>query len=267
MAPCARLCLPVLLFAVSFSEGFVLPFSAPRSGGGTRSRGCDGVPTAATPSFRRRVAASHHVHQRRRPDSSLSVLGPDGKEIDIIRHREAYSYSEYWDDFYAGGEAGSLKDGEAYDWFFGYARLAVHLNLHVGGARAGRVLVLGCGNSEVSPLMWENGWKNIVSIDFCSPVIEAMQKVHSDKAGMEWKVMDARDMSAFDTGSFDAVIDKGMTDSVMFNDNFATMMAKVSFEVARVLKPGGVYLLTDYRDPERVQELFERDEWESGSLT
>lgn len=57
------------------------------------------------------------------------------------------------------GEAGSLKDGEAYDWFFGYARLAVYLNLHVGGARAGRVLVLGCGNSEVSPQMWENGWK------------------------------------------------------------------------------------------------------------
>lgn len=35
-------------------------------------------------------------------------------------------------------------------------------------------------------------------------------------------------MSDFETGSFDAVIDKGMTDSVMFNDNFATMMAKVS---------------------------------------
>lgn len=57
------------------------------------------------------------------------------------------------------GEAGSLEDGECYDWFFGYSRMAVYLNLHVGGARAGRVLVLGCGNSEVSPKMWENGWK------------------------------------------------------------------------------------------------------------
>ncbi|CAN0263489.1 unnamed protein product [Laminaria digitata] len=53
----------------------------------------------------------------------------------------------------------------------------------------------------------------------------------------------------------------------MYNDKFAVMMAKVSFEVARVLKPGGVYLMTDYRDPERVQELFQRDEWEGGSLT
>ncbi|CAM9829326.1 unnamed protein product [Ectocarpus fasciculatus] len=115
--------------------------------------------------------------------------------------------------------------------------------------------------------MWENGWKDIVSIDFCNPVIEAMQAAHADKSGMEWKVMDARDMAEFETGSFDAVIDKGLTDSVMYNDKFAVMMAKVSYEVARVLKPGGVYLMTDYRDPERIQELFEREEWESGSLT
>ncbi|CAM9128312.1 unnamed protein product [Ectocarpus sp. 4 AP-2014] len=75
--------------------------------------------------------------------------------------------------------------------------------------------------------MWENGWKDIVSIDFCNPVIEAMQSAHADKPGMEWKVMDARDMAEFETGSFDAVIDKGLTDSVMYNDKFSVMMAKV----------------------------------------
>lgn len=30
--------------------------------------------------------------------------------------------------------------------------------------------------------------RNIVNIDFCAPVIEAMKKVHADKPGMEWKV-------------------------------------------------------------------------------
>lgn len=39
--------------------------------------------------------------------------------------------------------------------------------------------------------------------------------------------MDARDMAELETGSFDAVIDKGLTDSVMYNDKFAIMMAKV----------------------------------------
>ncbi|CAM9351865.1 unnamed protein product, partial [Sphacelaria rigidula] len=40
-----------------------------------------------------------------------------------------------------------------------------------------------------------------------------------------------------------------------------------SLEVARVLKPGGVFLLTDYRDPEWMQDLFTRDEWKGGSIT
>lgn len=39
--------------------------------------------------------------------------------------------------------------------------------------------------------------------------------------------MDARDMAEFEAESFDAVIDKGMTDAIMFNDKFALMMAKV----------------------------------------
>lgn len=34
-------------------------------------------------------------------------------------------------------------------------------------------------------------------------------------------------MAEFETGSFDAVIDKGLTDSVMYNDKFSIMMAKV----------------------------------------
>lgn len=39
--------------------------------------------------------------------------------------------------------------------------------------------------------------------------------------------MDARDMAEFEAESFDAVIDKGMTDAVMFNDKFSLMIAKV----------------------------------------
>lgn len=34
-------------------------------------------------------------------------------------------------------------------------------------------------------------YRDIVSIDFCKPVIEAMQKAHADKPGMQWKVRQA----------------------------------------------------------------------------
>lgn len=47
--------------------------------------------------------------------------------------------------------------------------------------------------------------RDIVNIDFCKPVIEAMQKVHADKAGMEWKVrlFMSRICSDFGTLSFE----------------------------------------------------------------
>lgn len=54
-----------------------------------------------------------------------------------------------------------------------------------------------------------------------------MEKAHADKPGMEWRVMDARDMSELETGSFDAVIDKGLTNSIMYNDKFRVMVAQV----------------------------------------
>ena len=34
-------------------------------------------------------------------------------------------------------------------------------------------------------------------------------------------------MAGLETGSFDAVIDKGLTDSIMYNDKFSIMMAEV----------------------------------------
>lgn len=40
-------------------------------------------------------------------------------------------------------------------------------------------------------------------------------------------------MAEFENESFDAVIDKGMTDSIMYNDKFSVMMAKVSHPVIR----------------------------------
>ena len=46
-------------------------------------------------------------------------------------------------------------------------------------------------------------------------------------------------MSGLETGSFDAVIDKGLTDSVMYNDKFAMMMAKVGLKAQKEAFPTG----------------------------
>lgn len=87
--------LPVLLAATPFVDGFVIPTPIPNRGVALQGR----HDLAAT---RPVASVAPWTRRRRRPDMRRSALGPDGNEIDIIRHREADSFPEYWDDFYAG---------------------------------------------------------------------------------------------------------------------------------------------------------------------
>ncbi|KAH9623922.1 hypothetical protein KSS87_017255 [Heliosperma pusillum] len=63
--------------------------------------------------------------------------------------------------------------------------------------------------------MANNGYEDIVNIDISSVVIEAMQKKYSNSSKLTYITMDVRNMSAFQTGSFDAIIDKGTLDSIL----------------------------------------------------
>ena len=98
MAPHRCLLLPVFVTAAFFVEGFVPPVAIHEGGSALRSRNGRSQPAPRPDApFPRRPLA-----RRPRPDTRRSALGPDGREIDIIRHREAYSYVEYWEAFYAG---------------------------------------------------------------------------------------------------------------------------------------------------------------------
>lgn len=99
MAPHARLCLHAFLVAACCVKGFVVPATTPNKVGTLRSRG------GCAQGYTRRIASKSTLRWspcRPRPDTRRRALGPDGNEIDILRHREAYSYPEYWEDFYAG---------------------------------------------------------------------------------------------------------------------------------------------------------------------
>lgn len=47
-------------------------------------------------------------------------------------------------------------------------------------------------------------------------------------------------MSELETASFDAVIDKGLTDAVMHNDNFAVMVGKVGGTCTAITSETGI---------------------------
>ncbi len=109
------------------------------------------------------------------------------------------------------------------------------------------VLVLGCGNSELSEnLLKEMNFKNIFNIDFSSHVIRSMKE---KVPALCWEVMDVKDLK-FNNSYFDLVIDKATMDSLLCGDNSSLNAAMMLREVQKVLKTGGIYMLVSCGEPD-----------------
>jgi len=59
-----------------------------------------------------------------------------------------------------------------------------------------KILMIGCGNSPLSEEMYDQGYKNIISIDISGIVIDQMQtKADKDGRKLVYLEMDATNMS------------------------------------------------------------------------
>ncbi|PAV19595.1 S-adenosyl-L-methionine-dependent methyltransferase [Pyrrhoderma noxium] len=122
---------------------------------------------------------------------------------------EQYGTMEYWNERYQ-----KESDGQSFDWFKSYKDIA-DLIQELIPDKSSRILMLGCGNSKLSEDMYDDGYQNIVNIDYSSIVIEQMKERHGEtRSSMEWHEMDIRDLK-FDDNSFDVAIDKGTMDAMM----------------------------------------------------
>ncbi|GER31461.1 S-adenosyl-L-methionine-dependentmethyltransferases superfamily protein [Striga asiatica] len=139
---------------------------------------------------------------------------------------QAYGEAWYWDNRYS-------QDSSTFDWYQKYPSLAPLIRLYV--PRRHPILVVGSGNSAFSEGMADDGYDEIVNIDISSVVIEAMQKKYQSRPQLKYMKMDVRDMSAFGTRSFAAVIDKGTLDSLLCGQNSQHNSSKMLEEVWRYI--------------------------------
>ncbi|CAL5094756.1 unnamed protein product [Urochloa decumbens] len=170
-----------------------------------------------------------------------------------------YGAAAYWDARYSSSgshASAAAAAGEFFDWYQTYPALRPLLRVRVPVPAASRVLMLGCGNSLLSEDMTKDGYEDIVNIDISSVVIEQMREKHKEIPQLTYMQMDVRDMSFFGDESFDCVLDKGTLDAMMCADDAPDGASKMLAEVARLLRPHGIYLLITYGAPkERVPLL------------
>ncbi|PBK72505.1 S-adenosyl-L-methionine-dependent methyltransferase [Armillaria solidipes] len=182
---------------------------------------------------------------------------------------EQYGTKDYWDQRYQ-----AESDVRSFDWFKKYSDIADLLRELIPD-KTSKVLMLGCGNSTLSEDMYDDGYKNIVNVDYSSVVIEQMQKRHgTDRPEMEWRVMDVRELE-FADDHFDVAIDKGTMDAMMTAkgdvwvrfteadppEQVVSDCTKEVDEVIRVLrKSSGLFLYLTFGQPHFRRRFLARPE-------
>eukprot|EP00758_Cryptobia_borreli_P001976 Tbor_TRINITY_DN2683_c0_g1::TRINITY_DN2683_c0_g1_i1::g.17986::m.17986 len=159
-----------------------------------------------------------------------------------------YGKSEYWNERY------KVKD-TTFDWFVTYEPIRSLIQSIVQHDH--KILVVGAGNSCLSPQMYENGYHHITNIDISDVVIHQMSSRYKEQDRMIWVNMDARKME-FPNNSFDIVIDKGTVDSLLCGSNSFQSVYQMNKSVARVLKRGGKYIVITYGQPDTRIDHYRR---------
>jgi len=93
-----------------------------------------------------------------------------------------YGDPSYWEERYKGN-ADSI-----FDWLEDYETLKPIIDELKLNKQKTRVLILGCGNSELSENMYDDGYKLIFNTDISKNVITNMQKRNESRQGMKCNI-------------------------------------------------------------------------------
>eukprot|EP00929_Paragymnodinium_shiwhaense_P102786 TRINITY_DN6601_c0_g1_i2.p1 TRINITY_DN6601_c0_g1~~TRINITY_DN6601_c0_g1_i2.p1 ORF type:complete len:360 (-),score=119.97 TRINITY_DN6601_c0_g1_i2:47-1126(-) len=180
--------------------------------------------------------------------------GLTDEEVEKLGNSYTYANANYWDDYYNKTEA-----EERFDWYGSWdspisfvdaggktvkKELGELLKPHLE-RDSRKILMLGCGNSDMSTKMYAAGFEDIVNIDISPKLLDELRAQHeTTMPKMKWLYMNVSQLE-FEDASFDVVLDKGTFDAIEQN---AQLLKEAMLETNRVLKPDGVLLSTTYND-------------------
>ncbi|XP_059196441.1 eEF1A lysine and N-terminal methyltransferase [Centropristis striata] len=151
----------------------------------------------------------------------------------LPRTAEEFSSAEYWERFFK-------KRGEkAFEWYGDYNKLCGVLHKYI--KVQDKVLVVGCGNSELSEQMYDVGYKHLTNIDISETVVTHMNQRNAERRpGLTFQQVDAT-QTPYEEASFKAALDKGTLDA-MASEEEGALARNMLTEVGRVLSVGGRYV-------------------------
>ena len=161
-----------------------------------------------------------------------------------------YANASYWNERYSNLITEDNED-ISYEWYQDWATLkSLLLPLLAKNDPSFEVLIPGCGSSKLGKAIYDEGCKNITSIDSSQVVISHMADYHNSFEEMEFCVMDACDMEFIPNDCFSLIVDKALFDCQLTGDSNFFKVTRLVSEMYRVLKPGGAYVIISHGAPD-----------------
>ncbi|KAK7817894.1 hypothetical protein U0070_005537 [Myodes glareolus] len=165
---------------------------------------------------------------------------------------------DYWEKFF------QQRGKKSFEWYGTYLELCEVLHKYIKPRE--KLLVIGCGNSELSEQLYDVGYQDIVNIDISEVVIKQMKERNaSRRPHMSFLKMDMTQME-FPDATFQVVLDKGTLDAVLTDEEEKTLQRvdRMLAEVGRVLQVGGRYLCISLAQAHILKKAvghFSREGW------
>lgn len=197
------------------------------------------------------------------------------EQVEKMKNSFTYANPRYWDDYY-----NKTSVEERFDWYGSWDTSIQEMSFAPKGgteqvtARAigdilrpyltpeSQIMMLGCGNSNMSEQMYSAGFENIVNVDISEKLLASLrERLGASMPRMRWVYENASALS-FEPGTFDVTIDKGTFDAIEQNK---PLLQSAVAEAHRTLRPGGFFLSVTFNRPEvRVeQQMREAVNWGS----
>lgn len=195
------------------------------------------------------------------------------EQVQELNKSFTYANPNYWDDYY-----NKTSEEERFDWYGSWDTAVQEVTISDSGdeqksatkrvgdilrpyvAAESRILMLGCGNSDMSEKMYRQGFEDIMNVDISENLLEKLrQKLGAAAPRMRWQYANASSLD-FPERAFDVTIDKGTFDAIEQNK---PLVALAFQEVHRTLRSGGYLLSVTFNPPSlRVEkQLRENNDW------
>lgn len=100
-----------------------------------------------------------------------------------------------------------------------------------------QVLVVGCGNSELSEQLYDVGYKHLTNIDISETVVSHMNQRNAERRpGLSFQQVDAT-QTPYEDASYQAALDKGTLDAMASEEEGAlarNMLTEVINQLAKI---------------------------------